>query len=63
MLAHLARRISRLGIVIRQIVAGFCHSAALDQHGNVYTWGWGEHGQLGMLGILFLYFLFVALLV
>lgn len=34
-------------INIRQISGGYYHSAALDTEGRVYTWGWGEHGQLG----------------
>ena len=29
------------------ISAGVAHSMALDNNGNVWTWGWGEHGQLG----------------
>ena len=29
------------------IAAGFAHSYALTQDGQLYAWGWGEHGQLG----------------
>ncbi|KAG7299743.1 hypothetical protein JYU34_016746 [Plutella xylostella] len=28
--------------------AGHYHSAAVDQGGLLYTWGWGVHGQLGL---------------
>lgn len=27
--------------------AGFAHSAALTENGDVYTWGNGAHGELG----------------
>ncbi|XP_024542338.1 ultraviolet-B receptor UVR8 isoform X1 [Selaginella moellendorffii] len=30
------------------ISAGSEHSAAVDAAGDLYTWGWGEHGQLGL---------------
>ena len=30
------------------IAAGSEHSAAVTADGSVYTWGWGEHGQLGV---------------
>ena len=33
--------------VIISVAAGHYHSAALDSHGQVWTWGWGVHGQLG----------------
>lgn len=47
---------------MQSIAAGYYHSSAIDEFGNVYvlgatdrsaltgdryTWGWGEHGQLG----------------
>lgn len=31
-------------LVIAEIAAGAAHSAALDQNGRLYTWGWGECG-------------------
>jgi alpha-tubulin suppressor-like RCC1 family protein len=34
-------------IPVQNITAGYYHSSAIDEFGNVYTWGWGEHGQLG----------------
>merc|ERR1711939_855435 len=30
-----------------QISCGFGHSYALTSDGQLYSWGWGEHGQLG----------------
>ena len=30
-----------------QVSGGYYHSAALTVNRHVYTWGWGEHGQLG----------------
>ena len=30
------------------ISAGSYHSAAVDEHGSLWTWGWGVHGQLGL---------------
>jgi alpha-tubulin suppressor-like RCC1 family protein len=35
------------GMVLRKIVAGGRHTAAVTHCGNVLTWGWGEEGQLG----------------
>jgi len=29
------------------ISAGSYHSAAVDNQGKLWTWGWGVHGQLG----------------
>jgi alpha-tubulin suppressor-like RCC1 family protein len=34
------------GRFVKHIDAGFCHSAALVDD-SLYTWGWGEKGQLG----------------
>ncbi len=34
-------------VVVVAIAAGFEHSAALDQDGNVWTWGANDSGQLG----------------
>jgi|GEM_PF-3600313 Alpha-tubulin suppressor and related RCC1 domain-containing proteins len=33
--------------IITSIVAGGYYSAALDDHGNAYTWGWNALGQIG----------------
>lgn len=32
---------------IRTVSAGFRHSMALDDNGNIWTWGQNHHGQLG----------------
>ena len=37
--------------VVMSVAAGHYHSAALDTHGRLWTWGWGVHGQLGLGGI------------
>lgn len=42
---QLITQLSHLNIV--DIVAGQYHTVALTSHGQVYTWGWGIHGQLG----------------
>ena len=34
-------------VAFPQISAGGQHSMALDNDGNVWTWGWNEHGRLG----------------
>ncbi|XP_074274525.1 ultraviolet-B receptor UVR8 isoform X4 [Silene latifolia] len=31
-----------------QIAAGAEHSAVVTDDGEIWTWGWGEHGQLGL---------------
>ncbi|KAF8766150.1 hypothetical protein HU200_007648 [Digitaria exilis] len=31
-----------------QIASGTEHSALLTDRGSIFTWGWGEHGQLGL---------------
>jgi len=36
-----------VGIKISEIACGFSHSLALSQAGELYTWGFGEEGQLG----------------
>jgi len=43
----LPQLIKALPPTIIQIAAGFGHSFALTEDGQVYAWGWGEHGQLG----------------
>ena len=35
------------GEVITQVSCGFKHTIAKNSNGKVYTWGWGERGQLG----------------
>lgn len=34
-------------LTVTQIAAGNWHSVCLTDTGDVYTWGWNEHGQLG----------------
>uniref|UniRef100_A0A7S4UW88 Uncharacterized protein n=1 Tax=Alexandrium monilatum TaxID=311494 RepID=A0A7S4UW88_9DINO len=33
---------------VRQVAGGDVHSCALDFNGQVWSWGWGEFGQLGL---------------
>lgn len=35
------------GVTIVQVSAGYSHSVALADDGNIYTWGFGFYGQLG----------------
>ena len=35
------------GIRVKAIACGNWHSLALSEYGDVYSWGWNEHGQLG----------------
>lgn len=35
------------GVHVVAAAGGYYHTAALAADGSVYTWGWGEHGQLG----------------
>lgn len=35
-------------ITLISIAAGSYHSAAVDDQGRLFTWGWGVHGQLGL---------------
>ena len=35
-------------VTIVSVSAGSYHSAAVDQTGKLWTWGWGVHGQLGL---------------
>ncbi|OEL27789.1 hypothetical protein BAE44_0011193, partial [Dichanthelium oligosanthes] len=36
------------GEQVVQIASGTEHSAVVTDKGTVFTWGWGEHGQLGL---------------
>ena len=35
-------------LTLISIAAGSYHSAAVDDQGRLWTWGWGVHGQLGL---------------
>jgi len=35
------------GVRITQVAAGGSHSLAVSADGDLYSWGWGRHGQLG----------------
>lgn len=37
-----------MGIQIIKIAAGGWHTLALSCSGDIYAWGWNEHGQLGI---------------
>jgi alpha-tubulin suppressor-like RCC1 family protein len=36
-------------LTLISIAAGSYHSAAVDDEGRLWTWGWGVHGQVSML--------------
>lgn len=36
------------GVRIKQVLAGDKHSLALDENGNVYSWGCSADGKLGL---------------
>lgn len=36
---------------VRSLKAGHYHSALVNIHGQVFTWGWGVYGQLGHGGL------------
>ena len=38
------------GVAMTATACGSWHSMALSECGDVYTWGWNEHGQLGHSG-------------
>lgn len=44
--AHIPERITDLEGII-SVAAGSEHSMALDKHGQLWTWGWNEHGSCG----------------
>ncbi len=35
------------GVAMASIACGHWHSMSLSEYGDVYSWGWNEHGQLG----------------
>lgn len=35
------------GVAMKMVACGNWHSLALSIYGDVYAWGWNEHGQLG----------------
>ena len=35
------------GVAMKMVACGSWHSLALSIYGDVYSWGWNEHGQLG----------------
>jgi alpha-tubulin suppressor-like RCC1 family protein len=35
------------GKVVKFVHAGYRHSAAVTEEGELYTWGEGDHGRLG----------------
>ena len=34
--------------IIKEICCGHSHTLAINIHGQVYTWGFNENGQLGL---------------
>ena len=36
------------GLPMKAMACGHWHSLALSHSGDVYSWGWNEHGQLGL---------------
>ena len=36
-----------MGIKIVKVSAGYWHSVALSDQGDIYSWGWNNNGQLG----------------
>jgi alpha-tubulin suppressor-like RCC1 family protein len=39
------------GLTINQVSLGEAHSLVLDSNGSVYSFGWGDLGQLGIKGV------------
>ncbi|KAK9675782.1 hypothetical protein RND81_11G030800 [Saponaria officinalis] len=46
--SHLRKVPGLDGRKVVQIATGAEHSAVITEDGEIYTWGWGEHGQLGL---------------
>lgn len=40
-------RVAFKGASIEELGCGFCYNVAVSKRGDVYTWGYGKHGQLG----------------
>ena len=38
------------GVTMKSVACGSWHSLSLSEYGDVYSWGWNEHGQLGHSG-------------
>ena len=38
------------GVTMKSVACGSWHSLSLSEYGEVYSWGWNEHGQLGHSG-------------
>jgi alpha-tubulin suppressor-like RCC1 family protein len=36
------------GLRVKGIACGANHTAAFTEQGELYTWGWNEHGRLGL---------------
>eukprot|EP00940_MAST-03C_sp_MAST-3C-sp2_P000321 g321.t1 len=45
--AWLANRVDETGSRIVQTRVGSSHTVALNDRGEIYSWGWGDYGQLG----------------
>jgi alpha-tubulin suppressor-like RCC1 family protein len=35
-------------VTLVSVAAGSYHSAAVDDRGRLWTWGWGVHGQVSI---------------
>lgn len=36
------------GVKVIRVACGWRHSAAVDDQGRLFVWGWGRWGQLGL---------------